>query len=165
MGRHAVQAGKASRTSAVRRVHRALWWLGSLSVLALAVEQTTSPVLGADERPNVLFLLSDDQSAPYVGCYGYPGVRTPNLDRFAAQGMRFDRMFVTCSQCVPSRASLMTGRSPVAVRTVRFTAPLPPDVRALPDLLRDARRLLHGRRRTDVPPRRPPCHGSERARR
>jgi arylsulfatase A-like enzyme len=90
----------------------------------------------AAERPNVLFLLSDDHSAPYLGCYGCRDVRTPNLDRFAAEGLRFDRMFVTCPQCVPSRASLMTGRSPVAVRMVRFTAPLPPDVTALPDLLR-----------------------------
>ncbi len=91
----------------------------------------------AAERPNILFLLSDDHSAPYVGCYGYPDVRTPNLDRLASQGMRLDRMFVTCPQCVPSRASLMTGRSPVSVRMVRFTSPLPPDVVALPDLLRD----------------------------
>jgi arylsulfatase A-like enzyme len=51
--------------------------------------------------------------------------------------MRFDRMFVTCPQCVPSRASLMTGRSPVAVRMVRFTSPLPAEVPGLPDLLRD----------------------------
>src|SRR5581483_6813969 len=86
-------------------------------------------------RPNILFLLSDDHSYPYLGCYGNPDVRTPNLDRFAAEGLRFDRMFVSCPQCVPSRAALMTGRSPVAVRMVRFTSPLPPDVAALPDLL------------------------------
>src|SRR5262249_241929 len=87
------------------------------------------------ERPNILFLLSDDHSAPYLGCYGYADVRTPNLDRLASQGMRFDRMFVTWPQCVPSRASLMTGQSPVAVRMVRFTSPLPAGVAALPDLL------------------------------
>jgi arylsulfatase A-like enzyme len=102
-------------------------WIGwATAVLAVA----------AAERPNILLLLSDDHSAPYLGCYGYSDVRTLHLDRLAAQGMRFDRMFVTSPQCVPSRASLMTGRSPVAVRMVRFTAPLPADIPALPDLLR-----------------------------
>ena len=91
----------------------------------------------AATRPNILFLLSDDHSYPYLGCYGNEDVRTPNLDRLASQGMRLDRMFVTCPQCVPSRASLMTGRSPVAVRMVRFTSPLPAELPALPDLLRD----------------------------
>ena len=90
----------------------------------------------AADRPNILFLLSDDHSYPYLGCYGNPDVRTPNLDRLASDGLRFDRMFVSCPQCVPSRAALMTGRSPVAVRMVRFTSPLPGDIPALPDLLR-----------------------------
>ena len=89
----------------------------------------------AAEKPNILFLLSDDHSYPYLGCYGNKDVRTPNLDRLASQGMRFDRMFVGCPQCVPSRATLMTGRSPVAVRMVRFTSPLPAEVPGLPDLL------------------------------
>lgn len=92
---------------------------------------------GAETKPNVLFLLSDDHSYPYLGCHGNPDVRTPNLDRLAAEGMRFDRMFVSCPQCVPSRAALMTGRSPVAVRMVRFTSPLPEEVPGLPDLLRN----------------------------
>ncbi len=91
----------------------------------------------AAEKPNILFLLSDDHSYPYLGCYGNKDVRTPNLDRLASQGMRFDRMFVGCPQCVPSRACLMTARSAVAVRMVRFTSPLPAEVPALPDLLRD----------------------------
>ncbi|MBL9179867.1 MAG: sulfatase [Verrucomicrobiaceae bacterium] len=91
----------------------------------------------AAERPNILFLLSDDHSAPYLGCYGNPDVRTPALDKLAAEGIAFDRFFTSCPQCVPSRAALMTGRSPVAVRMVRFTSPLPSDIPALPDLLRD----------------------------
>lgn len=97
----------------------------------------TALVRAADAKPNILFLLSDDHSYPYLGCYGNKDVLTPNLDRFAAQGMRFDRMFVSCPQCVPSRAALMTGRSPVAVRMVRFTSALPAELSALPDLLRD----------------------------
>jgi arylsulfatase A-like enzyme len=89
------------------------------------------------DRPNILLLLSDDQSYPFVGAYGDTNVRTPTLDRLAAEGMRFHRFFTTASQCVPSRASLMTGRSPVATRTTRFTSPLPADEITFPEVLRD----------------------------
>ena len=89
-----------------------------------------------DERPNILLVLSDDHSAAHVGCYGNPDVKTPNLDRFAAEGVRFDRAYVTCPQCVPSRASIMTGRSPVAIQMTRFSAPLPAEFKVFPQLLR-----------------------------
>ncbi len=86
--------------------------------------------------PNIVFLLSDDHSAPFVGCYGCKDVRTPNLDRFAAEGMRFDRFFTGAPQCVPSRATLMTGRSAVAARITRFSSPLARDEIVFPELLR-----------------------------
>lgn len=60
----------------------------------------------AAEKPNILFLLSDDHSYPYLGCYGNKDVRTPNLDRLASQGLRFDRMFVGCPQGVPDPTRL-----------------------------------------------------------
>ncbi len=90
----------------------------------------------AAARPNILLVLSDDHSAPHVGCYGNPDIRTPNLDRLAAAGMRFDSAYVACPQCVPSRAAIMTGRSPVAINMSRFTAPLAMDVRTYPEVLR-----------------------------
>ena len=90
----------------------------------------------AAERPNILLILSDDHTAEFTGCYGNPTIHTPNLDRFAAGGMRFTRFFCSAPQCVPSRAAYLTGRSPVAVRMGRFTSPLPPDVTTLPELLR-----------------------------
>jgi N-sulfoglucosamine sulfohydrolase len=105
------------------------------ALLLLTLLISAAFVQSAD-RPNILFLLSDDHSYPYLSCYGNPDVQTHNLDRLASEGMRFDRMFVSCPQCVPSRAALMTGRSPVAVRMVRFTSPLPDDVPAVPDLLK-----------------------------
>ena len=108
-----------------------------LIVLVLAPLAALHAAGAPAPKPNILFLLSDDHSYPYLGCYGNRDVRTPNLDRLASQGMRFDRMFVGCPQCVPSRACLMTGRSAVAVRMVRFTSPLPAELPALPDLLRD----------------------------
>ncbi len=104
--------------------------LGLFTLAAMAL-----PAVAA-ERPNVLVVLSDDHSAAHVGCYGNPDIRTPNLDRFAAQGMRFDRAYVTCPQCVPSRASIMTGRSPVAIQMTRFSAPLPAEIKVFPELLR-----------------------------
>ncbi len=87
-------------------------------------------------RPNVLLVLSDDHSAAHVGAYGNPDIKTPNLDAFAKEGMRFERMYVAAPQCVPSRAALMTGRSPVALQMTRFSAPLPIEARTWLELLR-----------------------------
>jgi len=87
-------------------------------------------------RPNILFILSDDHSSPYVGIYGADWMRTPNLDKFGREGMVFERAFTAAPQCVPSRTALMTGRSPVAARMGRFSAPLPVDVITAPEVLR-----------------------------
>jgi len=106
-----------------------------MNTLALAL---TLSVATAADRPNVLLLISDDHAAAHVGCYGNPDVKTPNLDRLAADGVRFDRFYAACPQCVPSRATYMTGRSPVAIGMTRFSAPLPREVVAFPELLRDA---------------------------
>jgi arylsulfatase A-like enzyme len=88
-------------------------------------------------KPNILFLLSDDHSYPFLSTYGNSNVKTPTLDQIAAEGMKFHRFFTGAPQCVPSRATLMTGRSPVAARMTRFSAPLPRDEITLPELLRD----------------------------
>src|SRR4051812_28873603 len=87
-----------------------------------AQAQLQAPVQTPPNRPNILLVLSDDQSAQFVGCYGDSVIRTPNIDRFAREGLRFDRAYVTSPQCVPSRASLMTGKSPVALDMTRFSA-------------------------------------------
>ncbi len=65
-----------------------------------------------EERPNVLFILSDDQGAWALGCAGNPEIETPNLDRLAASGVRFENFFCTSPVCSPARASLLTGRIP-----------------------------------------------------
>ncbi len=62
------------------------------------------------DRPNILILLSDQHGAPFSGCYGHPQVRTPNIDRLARQGVRFDRAYCPSPLCVPSRMAFMTGR-------------------------------------------------------
>ena len=62
-----------------------------------------------DERPNIVFLMSDDQSTYSLGCYGAPDVKTPHLDQLANDGMIFDNHYVTTAICMASRASVMTG--------------------------------------------------------
>ena len=64
----------------------------------------------AEKRPNILFILTDDQGVWAAGCYGNPEIRTPNIDRIAAVGVRFDNFFVATPVCSPSRATFLTGR-------------------------------------------------------
>ena len=63
-------------------------------------------------RPNILFILSDDQGAWALGCAGNAELRTPHLDRLAASGMRFDNFFCASPVCSPARASILTGTIP-----------------------------------------------------
>ena len=66
----------------------------------------------AELRPNVLLIVSDDQGYPDLGCMGIKPIRTPSLDRLAAEGVRATSFYVTWPACTPSRGSLLTGRYP-----------------------------------------------------
>jgi len=58
----------------------------------------------ADERPNILFILTDDHAAHAISAYGSKLLETPGIDRIAREGMRFDAMYCTNALCAPSRA-------------------------------------------------------------
>src|SRR5574341_1385784 len=64
---------------------------------------------GQTRRPNILFIMSDDHRWDAMSCAGNRILRTPNMDRLAAQGLRFGQAFVTNALCAPSRASILTG--------------------------------------------------------
>jgi N-sulfoglucosamine sulfohydrolase len=104
--------------------------IAGVSIFTLTITAQPRP------RPNVLFVMSDDHSAAHVGAYGNADIKTPNLDAFAQEGMLFKRMYVAAPQCVPSRAALMTGRSPVAIQMTRFSAPLAEEYKTWLELLR-----------------------------
>src|ERR1041385_4120831 len=61
------------------------------------------------KRPNILFILADDLGYGDLGCYGQERIKTPNIDRLAAEGMRFTQCYAGSTVCAPSRACLMTG--------------------------------------------------------
>ena len=84
-----------------------------LSLIALAL--FPGAVLGADPRPNVLLIVSDDLAAT-LGCYGFPAAKTPNLDALAARGVRFERAYCQFPHCNPSRSSFLTGLRPGTTR-------------------------------------------------
>ena len=78
------------------------------------------------KRPNILFLFADDQSYKTVSCYpeALPGVKTPNLDALAARGLRFDFAYMG-SWCMASRASILTGRHPYGIESMRMEGVYP----------------------------------------
>jgi len=94
--------------------HRGSRSLFSLLALALALSPAAGE--GADSarnrKPNVVLILTDNQGAWTLGCYGNPEIRTPQIDRLASQGMRFTRAFSPNGVCSPTRASLLTGLLP-----------------------------------------------------
>lgn len=93
----------------------------AVSIFSFYSCTTETPANHNEEAPvNIVFLFSDDQSMPDLGAYGNPAIETPNLDQLAEEGMLFIRAYVTSSQCSPSRASILTGRSPHAVGASRL---------------------------------------------
>jgi arylsulfatase A-like enzyme len=67
----------------------------------------------AKTPPNIIIIMADDLGYGDLGCYGHPSIRTPNLDRMAAEGLRFTDFYAGQSICTPSRAALVTGRLPI----------------------------------------------------
>lgn len=118
------------------------WWifsfcLSSILCSAFAAENPTG------RRPNILWLVAED-FGPHLGCYGTGQVWTPNLDRLAAQGVRYTRFFTTAPVCSPSRSAWMTGMYQTTIGAHNHRSHrddghgLPQGVRLLSDWMRDA---------------------------
>lgn len=94
--------------------------------------------MSAKPRPNFLFIITDQQRADHVGCYGNEIVKTPAIDSLAKRGLRFDNLFVATPVCMPNRASIMTGRMPSLHGGRHNGIPLARDHVTFVELLRDA---------------------------
>lgn len=90
--------------------------------------------LGRREQPNVLFVFPDQMGATWLGCYGHRDVRTPHIDRFAAQGLLFERAYTATPICTPFRATLFTGRYPCQTGVVENGLRIPHSETTLAEL-------------------------------
>lgn len=91
------------------------------------------------ERPNILWICTDQQRWDTLSFLGHPGTRTPAIDRLAAEGTAFDRAYCQSPICTPSRASFLSGKYPIATGVQRNGGVTPPDGLVLvPRLFRDA---------------------------
>src|SRR5207302_6504743 len=83
-------------------------------VVALCLALATPPAEAAEpaRRPNVLVVIPDQLRAQALGCMGNPDVRTPHIDRLAAEGVLFRQTFANTPVCCPARATLLTGKYP-----------------------------------------------------
>ncbi len=106
-------------------------WLGMIAATALAA--------APPDRPNILWITIEDAS-PDLGCYGDDYARTPNLDRFATQGVRYTRAFSIAGVCAPSRSGIITGMFPTTIGThhMRSKGVPPPYVKCFTEYLRAA---------------------------
>jgi iduronate 2-sulfatase len=94
-----------------------------VTLLAFHVTFTNAAIMAAEgtERPNVLFIISDDLTATALSCYGNQQCKTPNIDALAARGTRFDRAYCQYPSCGPARAALMSGLYPQAINATSNT--------------------------------------------
>ena len=89
------------------------------------------------DRPNILFVLTDQQRQDSLACYGNDWIQTPNLNAVAARSYVFENAYVTQPVCTPSRASIMTGLYPHTVGLHRNNIPLPTDTPTIAELISD----------------------------
>ena len=99
---------------------------GLTPVLGSALPSVSHASQGNPEtRPNVLLIMTDTQRLDDMGAYGNPIIRTPHLDSLANSGVRFDRCYTQCPACMPARATVFTGRYPMAHGVWSNGVPLP----------------------------------------
>ena len=97
-------------------------------------------VTTADDRPNILWVVSEDNSHHWLGCYGNEQVSTPNIDQLATEGVRYKFAYSNAPVCAVARSTLITGRYACSIGTqnMRSRYPIPSDIQPFVSYLRDS---------------------------
>ena len=111
-------------------------FLASTAAGAAALSEAAHAAPGSN-RPNILFILTDEQRKDTLGCYGNDLAITPAFDGLAARGVRFNSCYTTQPVCAPCRSSLITGLYPTSTGVVENLIPLRPDLFAWPRALHE----------------------------
>jgi len=117
--------------------HMLTCWETAVTFLLLSV----NAAMAAGERPNILWLTSEDNGISWVSCYGGTNCKTPNIDKLAEEGFRYTRCFDNAAVCAPTRSTWITGMYAISMGTqpMRSRNKIPHDViKYYPDLLRKA---------------------------
>ncbi len=111
---------------------------GAAGALAQAIPARHARAADArPDKPNLLFIWTDEQRPDTMAVYGNRRIHAPNLNKLAEQSVVFQKAYVTQPVCTPSRSSVMTGLYPHTNGCIRNNIPLPPEVPCLPEILKD----------------------------
>ena len=112
--------------------------LGTGAALA-TLGSTACNILSKKDKPNIIWLVSED-NGPFLGCYGDPNAVTPNLDRFAEQGILYENAFANAPVCAPARSTIITGMYACSMGThnMRSKYPIPENIKFFSQYLRQA---------------------------
>lgn len=122
-----------------------------LSIILSALASLAAHAAPGADRPNVLWITLEDTSPHFIGCYGNTAARTPNIDRLAARGIRFDRAFANAPVCSSARSTIITGTLNEVLGTGnhRSALPLPERIQGFPTFLRKAGYYTSNNKKTD----------------
>lgn len=120
------------------RIPRITAFIFLFNMFALMASQFALAQTYNGKKPNIIYIIADDVSWDDIGCYGNLAVRTPNIDKIAKQGIRFDNVYLTASSCSPSRNSIISGRYPHNTGAAELHTPLPAEQIPFPLLLKES---------------------------
>jgi len=118
---------------------RLLYSLLQALLVSCALNVTFAGSAQADERPNIIWIVSEDNGARWLGSYGNPAKPTPTLDKLAAEGFRYTNTYASVGVCAPQRFTWFTGINAISAGThnMRSGANLPERIRFYPEIFRD----------------------------